>query len=239
MRRLTTISLLLVLFCAPAFSNDVIDHISYGKFGKITVYHPENTPTSVVLFVSGDGGWKDAVVVMAKDMAAEGALVLGIDARHYGYYLSKVSAACLYPAADFEELSLSVQKKYKLVNYHKPVLVGYSYGAVLVYGSLVQAPPDTFRGAIAKELYPELKIKMPASVPKGLLYLIAWLMEINGKIKGQAPLLSVTDLSMFSGLQQNFDISKARTELGFNPKPPRQIVVESLQYLIDNKTLFL
>ena len=93
--------------------------------------------------------------------------------------------------------------------------------------------------AIAKELYPELKIKMPASVPKGLLYLIAWLMEINGKIKGQAPLLSVTDLSMFSGLQQNFDISKARTELGFNPKPPRQIVVESLQYLMDNKTLFL
>jgi dihydroflavonol-4-reductase len=44
---------------------------------------------------------------------------------------------------------------------------------------------------------------------------------------------------MFSGLQQNFDISKARTELGFDPKPPRQIVVESLQYLIDNKALFL
>jgi len=168
MRRFTTIFLLLLLFCAPAFSNELIDHISYGKFGKITVYHPENTPTSVVLFVSGDGGWKDAVVVMAKDMAAEGALVLGIDARHYSYYLSEVSAACLYPAADFEELSLSVQKKYKLVNYHKPVLMGYSYGAVLVYGSLVQAPPDTFRGAIALGFSPDINLKKTLCRGNGL-----------------------------------------------------------------------
>lgn len=168
MKIFTTISLLLILFCAPAFSNEVIDHISYGKFGKITVYHPESTPTSVVLFVSGDGGWKDAVVVMAKNMAADGALVLGIDARHYGYYLSKVSAACLYPAADFEELSLSVQKKYKLINYYKPVLAGYSYGAVLIYGTLVQAPPDTFRGAIALGFSPDINVKKPLCRGNGL-----------------------------------------------------------------------
>ncbi|RQO69980.1 virulence factor [Pedobacter sp. KBW06] len=168
MKLFTTISLLLILFRAPAFSNEVIDHVSYGKFGKITVYHPENTPTSVVLFVSGDGGWKDAVVLMAKNMAAEGALVLGIDARHYGYYLSKASAACLYPAADFEELSLSVQKKYKLINYHKPVLMGYSYGAVLIYGTLVQAPPDTFRGAIALGFSPDINLKKPLCRGNGL-----------------------------------------------------------------------
>ena len=36
---------------------------------------------------------------------------------------------------------------------------------------------------------------------------------------------------MFSGLQQDFDISKARNELGFNPKSPEQAVKEALDYL--------
>jgi dihydroflavonol-4-reductase len=40
---------------------------------------------------------------------------------------------------------------------------------------------------------------------------------------------------MFSGLQQNFDISKARTELGFNPKKPEQAVKEALDYLRSNR----
>jgi dihydroflavonol-4-reductase len=39
---------------------------------------------------------------------------------------------------------------------------------------------------------------------------------------------------MFSGLQQDFDISKARKELGFNPKSPEQAVKEALDYLMKN-----
>lgn len=169
MRRFAIVSFLLILLCRPAFATTgLIDQISYGKFGKITVYHPEKAPVSVVLFVSGDGGWKDAVVPMAKTMAAEGALVLGIDARHYAYYLSKVSAACLYPAADFEELSLSVQKKYKLPGYHKPILMGYSYGAVLIYGTLVQAPANTFSGGIALGFSPDINLRKPLCKGNGL-----------------------------------------------------------------------
>jgi len=36
---------------------------------------------------------------------------------------------------------------------------------------------------------------------------------------------------MFSGLQQDFDISKARTELGFNPKNSVQAIKEAMHYL--------
>lgn len=189
--------ILLLLFSSKPVSALEIDQISYGKFGDITVYQPQHAPVAVILFVSGDGGWKDVVVNMAKNMADDGALVLGIDARHYEYYLSKMAAACLYPAADFEELSLSIQKKYKLPNYLKPVLMGYSYGATLIYGILVQAPANTFKGGIAIGFSPDINIKKPLCqgnglnqklIKKGVSYLLgrtnsltAPLLVINGK----------------------------------------------------------
>ena len=84
---------------------------------------------------------------------------------------------------------------------------------------------------IAQELFPELKIKLPVVVPKPILFAIAWFMEIGSKISGKAPLLSTKDIAMFSGLQQDFDITKARTELGFNPKNSKQAVTEAMKYL--------
>lgn len=84
---------------------------------------------------------------------------------------------------------------------------------------------------IAQGLFPELKIKLPVAVPKPILFMIAWFMEIGSKISGKAPLLSTKDIAMFSGLQQDFDITKARTELGFNPKNSKQAVIEAMKYL--------
>lgn len=88
---------------------------------------------------------------------------------------------------------------------------------------------DTTR--IAQELFPELKIKLPVAVPKPILFVIAWLMELGSKLSGKAPLLSVKDVAMFSGLQQDFDISKARNELGFEPKKPDIAIREAMIYL--------
>ncbi|MGE8291537.1 MAG: NAD-dependent epimerase/dehydratase family protein [Sphingobacterium sp.] len=88
---------------------------------------------------------------------------------------------------------------------------------------------------LAQNLYPELKIKVPGSVPKFVLYAIAGLMEFSAKISGKAPVLTTKDIAMFSGLQQNFDISKSRNELGFNPKNPEQAVREALSYLMEQK----
>lgn len=84
---------------------------------------------------------------------------------------------------------------------------------------------------IARELFPEKKIKLPLVVPKSVLYGIAWLMEMIGRLTGKAPLLSVKDIAMFSGLQQNFDISKARADLGFSPKASTEAVRDAMRYL--------
>jgi len=88
---------------------------------------------------------------------------------------------------------------------------------------------------IAQELFPELKIKLPIAVPKPFLFTIALFMEIGSKISGKAPLLSTKDIAMFSGLQQDFDTTKAKTELGFNPKNPTQAVKAAMVYLRENE----
>ncbi|MNK03507.1 3 beta-hydroxysteroid dehydrogenase/Delta 5--_4-isomerase [compost metagenome] len=86
---------------------------------------------------------------------------------------------------------------------------------------------------LAQKLYPELKLKIPGSAPKFILYAIAGLMEFSAKISGKPPLLTTKDIAMFSGLQQDFDISKSRNELGFNPKNNEQAVKEALAYLME------
>lgn len=90
---------------------------------------------------------------------------------------------------------------------------------------------------LAQKLYPELKLKVPGAVPKCLLYTIAGLMEFSAKVSGKAPVLTTKDISMFSGLQQDFDISKSRKELGFNPKSTEQTLTEAFAYLMNNKEL--
>jgi len=84
---------------------------------------------------------------------------------------------------------------------------------------------------IASELYPELKLKMPKKVPKCLLYSVAGLMEFSSKFTGKEPLLQRHYLDMFYGLKQDYDISKSRKELDFNPKPSRKALEDALKYL--------
>lgn len=90
---------------------------------------------------------------------------------------------------------------------------------------------------LANRLYPELKLEIPRSVPKGILFAIAALMEFTAKLSGKPPVLTRKDIAMFSGLQQDFDISKARNELGFNPNGPEKAVKEALDFLIKNPEL--
>lgn len=88
---------------------------------------------------------------------------------------------------------------------------------------------------IAQALFPERKIKIPATVPKPVLYAVAWFMEMGSRLTGKAPALTPKDIAMFSGLQQHFDITKARTELGFSPKAPLAAVQDAMLYLQQNE----
>ncbi len=142
--------------------------LSFGRFGKVTLYYQSPHPSNVVLFVSGDGGWNLGVVDMARELSSLDSLVVGIDITHYMRELAESKERCLYPAADFEILSKFVQKKLKFPKYVTPVLVGYSSGATLVYATLVQAPYSTFRGAISLGFCPDLPLTKPLCRGSGL-----------------------------------------------------------------------
>lgn len=157
-----------LLFLGASMVSAQDDSFSFGSFGRVALYRPLGTPRSVVLFVSGDGGWNQGVVDMAKRLKALGAAVAGVDMRTLQKNLEASSRKCVYPAGDFEELSRAVQLRLKLPRYERPILVGYSSGATLVYGLIASAPPETFAGAISLGFCPDLEVSKPLCAQRGL-----------------------------------------------------------------------
>lgn len=90
---------------------------------------------------------------------------------------------------------------------------------------------------LAQKLYPELNLKVPGAVPKFMLYAIAGFMQFSAKMRGKPPILTTKEIAMFSGLQQDFDISKSKNEFGFSPKNNTQAVKEALAYLMEHREL--
>ena len=144
------------------------DTIVYRTFGNVVIYHPERTPDSFVIFISGDGGWNKAVMDMACNVVSQGAMVAGINIVEYLKRSKSSKSKCLYPAAELEDISMTIQKKYKFKQYLKPILVGYSSGATLAYGALAQAPANTFKGMISLGFCPDLDIDRPMCKGTGL-----------------------------------------------------------------------
>lgn len=136
-------------------------------FGTVSIYRGTAAPRQVVLFISGDGGWNLGVVDMAGRLRDAGALVVGIDIRAFMKNLES-SGSCAYPGGALEELSRAVQRRFNLPSYTRPILVGYSSGATLVYAALTAAPPETFAGAISLGFCPDIAIQRPLCQMRGL-----------------------------------------------------------------------
>src|SRR5271168_1965841 len=142
--------------------------IAYGRFGGISIYGGLPEPRDVVLFVSGDGGWNLGVIAMAERLAGKGALVAGVDIRHYLGELEKSADQCVNPASDLEDLSRELQAKSGIKHPLRPTLVGYSSGATLVYAALVEAKAGTFKGALSIGFCPDLDLKKPLCSGSGI-----------------------------------------------------------------------
>jgi type IV secretory pathway VirJ component len=168
MRRALFILPILLLLSWSSVLGAEEEAVAFGRFGHITLYRQSPRPSQVVLFVSGDGGWNLGVIDMARGLSSLDALVVGIDITSYLKRLAGSGDKCSYCAADFESLSKFVQKKLDFPRYVQPVLVGYSSGATLVYATLVQAPPNTFVGAISLGFCPDLPLTKPLCRGNGL-----------------------------------------------------------------------
>lgn len=158
-------AVLLLVLAAAACAADAID---YPGLGKVAIERPAGAPEQVVLFLSGDGGWNAGVVGMARHLADQGALVVGVDVTTLQRLAETSSDACLSAAGILEGLAHHVEQRSGLPQYLRPLLVGYSSGATLAYAVLAQAPPGTFRGALSLGFCPDLEWSRPLCHGAGL-----------------------------------------------------------------------
>jgi type IV secretory pathway VirJ component len=138
------------------------ESVSIPIFGQTTVYRPEpiQRTRGVVLFVSGDGGWNKGVVDMAR-RAAPRALVVGLSMPLWQKIAEKDPNRCWYPGGELESIAQTLEKIYKIPRYMKPILVGYSSGATVVYGALAQSPSETFAGALSLGFCADVEVARP------------------------------------------------------------------------------
>jgi type IV secretory pathway VirJ component len=129
--------------------------IDYGKFGKVELRRPDGPPQSVVLFLSGEGGWNQAAIDLATPLVAKGALVAGIDTPHYLAQLRRKDNGCNYMAWDLEDLAHRVEKEIGFQQYVTPMLLGQGPGAATAYATLVQGAQGMFNGAVSVGFCPE------------------------------------------------------------------------------------
>jgi len=155
---------------APVWTPITETRLDYGRFKDLAVYTPARSARGVVLLLSGADGWTPTMAGMANRIAGQGALVVGIDLGQFNAVLEHDGGQCVYPDGDLENLSHFIQAYSHLPTYLNPILAGYSAGGTLAYATLVQAPPDTFAGAVSLEFCPAYPVNKPLCKGSGLAF---------------------------------------------------------------------
>ena len=157
-----------VTAAAPVWTPVTAQRLSHGRFDNFTVYVPHGPPKGFVLYLSGGDGWTPALDLMAKQIAAHGAMVAGIDVGKFNAALDTDGGQCVYPDGDLENLSHFVQAYFRLPTYLMPILAGYSAGGTLAYATLIQAPKNTFAGAVSVDFCPAYDQHKPLCKGSGI-----------------------------------------------------------------------
>jgi type IV secretory pathway VirJ component len=152
----------------PMWTPIAEQRLSHGRFENFTVYAPHATPKGFVLLLSGTDGWNQNMSDMARRLAQQGAMVVGIDVAQLDAALEADGAECVFPDGDLENLSHFVQAYYHQATYLNPILAGYSAGATLAYAMLAQAPTNTFAGAVSMEFCPSYPLRKRLCKGSGL-----------------------------------------------------------------------
>jgi type IV secretory pathway VirJ component len=153
------------------------DSLTVAPFGKVFVYKKSDTPSNVIIMISGDGGWKSGVVGFAEKFSDMNNLVVGVDILRYFKDLRQRPDECYTVAADFVKLATVIEKKYNFPDYAPPLIMGYSSGATLVYGILAQARSGTFIGGISLGFCPDIELPKMLCQTNGLTERI----DVSGK----------------------------------------------------------
>jgi type IV secretory pathway VirJ component len=144
------------------------EHLNHGRFQEVAIYRPAGEPKSFVLLLSGDDGWNADSAAIAEQLVRHGAMVAGIDVPKLNADFEADGADCVFADGDLENLSHFVQAYYHLPTYLTPLFLGYGSGAALAYATLVQAPTNTFAGALTLGFCPTSNVHKPLCRGSGI-----------------------------------------------------------------------
>ncbi len=136
----------LLVACTPARAAD--DQPAYGLFGQLHLSRPTAAIEDVIVLLSDREGWTARSESLAAPLAAQGALVVGIDLPAYLKRLAAIGNKCGYPSGHFEELAHWVERHEGIADYRNPLVVGDGAGATFAYAMVAQAPSGTFAGLL-------------------------------------------------------------------------------------------
>ena len=153
---------------APVWVPVTQQRLSHGRFDNFTVYIPHASPKGFVLLLSGSDGWNQGMNDMAEQLAERGAMVAGLDLARLDAALEADPAQCLFPDGDLENLSHFIQAYFRLPTYLSPILAGNADGGTLAYATLVQAPANTFAGAVSVGFCPSYPLHKPLCAGSGI-----------------------------------------------------------------------
>lgn len=135
--------------------------INVGGFGEIAVYKPAGVAKGLALFASGDGGWNLGVLDMAHEAAKLGYWVAGFSTPQFLKALDGGAGECSDADGLLAKLGTDLVNQLNLPRNTRPVVIGYSSGATVVYAALVADAGQRLGGGVSLGFCPDLLIKKP------------------------------------------------------------------------------
>ncbi len=151
----------------PSHDPQALRFIDIAGFGEVAVYKPSGNARGLALFASGDGGWNLGVLDMAHTAVSLGYWIVGYSTPGLIKTLDAGDGDCSNPADSLDKLAVALKTELKIPAF-KPILIGYSSGATLVYAALAQAGDTRFGGGLSLGFCPDLMIHKPFCAGAGL-----------------------------------------------------------------------
>lgn len=153
---------------APPAHDPLADrYLDIAGFGEVAIYRPKAPSKGLALFASGDGGWNLGVLDMAHEAAAAGFWVAGFSTPKFLKALDAGDAECSDADGLIAKLGAALVQTLGLPLDTKPVVIGYSSGATVVYAALAADAGRRFGGGISLGFCPDLLIRKPFCAGKG------------------------------------------------------------------------
>jgi type IV secretory pathway VirJ component len=142
-------------------------YVNIAGFGEVAVYKPSGESRGLALFASGDGGWSLGVLDMAHEAVGLGYWVAGFSTPQLLKALDADDSECSDADGWMAKLSDAVVREFGLPLGTKPIVIGYSSGATVVYAVLAEDAGHKLGGGVSLGFCPDLLMKKPFCPSRG------------------------------------------------------------------------